>query len=64
MIDDNYDVHYVLPLKSFPKLETHEEVKMEILSGEDYNPSDDDIFEEKDVNVAHLFVMLCSLSMK
>ncbi|RZC63417.1 hypothetical protein C5167_025172 [Papaver somniferum] len=47
VIEDNDDVHYVLPLKSFPKLENHEEVKVENLSG-------DDIFEEKDVNVTHL----------
>ncbi|XP_026419372.1 fanconi-associated nuclease 1 homolog [Papaver somniferum] len=51
VIEDNDDVLCVLPLNSFPKLETREEVKVENLSGEDENPSGDDIIGERDVDV-------------
>ncbi|KAI3853640.1 hypothetical protein MKW98_025157 [Papaver atlanticum] len=51
VIEDNNDTQCVSPLNSFAKLETREEVKVENLSGEDENPSGDDIIEEKDVDV-------------
>ncbi|KAI3946577.1 hypothetical protein MKX01_014435 [Papaver californicum] len=49
--EDNYDTQCVLPLNSFAKLETRVKVKVENLSGEDENPSGDDIIEERDVDV-------------